>query len=313
MQEQHTCKNCGNTFSGKYCNQCGEKVYTAHDKSIPHFFEDAVHFITHFEGTFFTTVKAMATRPGQWSKDYCEGKRKPYFRPLSFFMLLVILYLLFPLYTGLNMPFAYHLNESAVARSLVSKKVKLNLDSLQQQVDSAVDSRQFGNDDQAFFYRVRYADSLYRMKPEFKRLESAYNKSAEKTSKLLLLLMIPLSAGLLWLVQFRRRFLLFDHLVLATELNAFNILFSFLLLPLVLGFLVKLMPANWGNYLTDFTVTLFSYCMLGIYTARALKVFYAESWYAGPLKSLFFILGYWFIVLKSYKIILFVVTFYLSA
>src|SRR5690348_17578368 len=24
----HTCKNCGNRFSGKFCNQCGEKVYT---------------------------------------------------------------------------------------------------------------------------------------------------------------------------------------------------------------------------------------------------------------------------------------------
>ena len=53
LGSEHKCKNCGNFFYGNYCNICGEKVYTEHDKSILHFFEDAVHFLTHFEGNFF--------------------------------------------------------------------------------------------------------------------------------------------------------------------------------------------------------------------------------------------------------------------
>jgi hypothetical protein len=38
MQEINiiNCKNCGNSFAGKFCNNCGEKVYTDHDKSFAH-------------------------------------------------------------------------------------------------------------------------------------------------------------------------------------------------------------------------------------------------------------------------------------
>lgn len=32
-----TCKNRGNQFTGNFCNRCGEKVYTDHDKSVSHF------------------------------------------------------------------------------------------------------------------------------------------------------------------------------------------------------------------------------------------------------------------------------------
>src|SRR4051812_13168732 len=79
-----TCKNCSNQFTGNYCNNCGEKVYTAHDKSILHFLEEGMHFITHFDGSFFSTLKAIFTTPGKLSTDYTNGIRKRYFKPLSF-------------------------------------------------------------------------------------------------------------------------------------------------------------------------------------------------------------------------------------
>ena len=104
----HICKNCNHSFSGKYCNQCGEKVYHEKDKSVLHLFEEGLHFITHFEGTFFNTLKKIFAKPGQLSVDYCKGKRKTYFKPLSLFLLLVVVYLLFPVFEGLNMKLYYH-------------------------------------------------------------------------------------------------------------------------------------------------------------------------------------------------------------
>src|SRR6478735_3471772 len=80
------CKNCGNSFAGRFCNNCGEKVYTDHDKSIAHIFEEIFHFITHFDNKFFRTF--------------------------SVFMIGVILYLLFPILHGLNMPFKNHINNN---------------------------------------------------------------------------------------------------------------------------------------------------------------------------------------------------------
>src|ERR671913_130444 len=52
IEQGLSCKHCGNYFSGKYCNKCGEKVYTDHEKSIPHFFEEAFHFLTHLKAHF---------------------------------------------------------------------------------------------------------------------------------------------------------------------------------------------------------------------------------------------------------------------
>jgi hypothetical protein len=43
----YNCKNCNNKFSGNYCNMCGEKIYTMHDKSISHFFKEGLHFFDH--------------------------------------------------------------------------------------------------------------------------------------------------------------------------------------------------------------------------------------------------------------------------
>ena len=73
------CKNCQHEFTGKFCNQCGEKVYSEHDKSLKHVFEEGFHFLTHFEGTFFNTLRTIVLRPGKLSLDFCYGIRKRYF------------------------------------------------------------------------------------------------------------------------------------------------------------------------------------------------------------------------------------------
>src|SRR6478735_1546393 len=106
------CKNCGNSFVGRFCNICGEKVYTDHDKSFAHIFEEIFHFITHFDNKFFRTLKLFFTKPGLVSTQFCNGVRNKYFRPFSVFMIGVILYLLFPILHGLNMPFKNHINNN---------------------------------------------------------------------------------------------------------------------------------------------------------------------------------------------------------
>src|SRR5918993_3822483 len=143
IEQGLSCKHCGNYFNGKYCNKCGEKVYTDHDKSIPHFFEEAFHFLTHFEGTFFTTIKTIFSRPGKLSSDYCNGIRKKYFKPLPLFMLLVVLYLVFPIFSGLNTPFQFYLNKGSIANALVTKSTGTNIDSLVSQVNGHMAGKTF--------------------------------------------------------------------------------------------------------------------------------------------------------------------------
>jgi hypothetical protein len=304
-----TCKNCGNQFSGKYCNTCGEKVYTDHDKSILHFFEDALHFITHFEGTFINTLRAILTRPGKLSLDYCNGIRKKYFRPLAFFMILVISYLIFPIFQGLNMPFREFLNyEYAV--NISSKKTGVDIDSLYGKIDSAQRTRIFKTKYEAMVYRKSYTDSVYKTIPKLAKLESTYNKNSEKTSKFLLLILIPLTAIVLKLLSLRRKKYFFDHLVLATEINSFFMLFTFLILPVVALLVYELAPETAPKIITETTAVIVAYSAIGLYCTIAFHRFYKDRWWWSVLKGAFVAFTHYFIALVIYKLILFTVIVY---
>lgn len=55
--EEIKCLSCDHTFTGQFCNNSGEKVYRAEDKSFKHLLEKMFHFISHFNGKFLTAIK----------------------------------------------------------------------------------------------------------------------------------------------------------------------------------------------------------------------------------------------------------------
>ena len=312
MQETNTCKNCGNEFVGKYCNLCGEKIYTNKDKSILHFFGDAFHFITHFEGTFFNTLRAIFKSPGKLSLDYCNGLHKRYFKPLSFFMLLVILYLLFPRFTGLNMPFKYYLNEGQYARDMTEKKTGISMDSISARLYQAVNARTFSSQGARRQFVIRYADSVIKSYPKLAALETRYTKKSETTSKVLLLILIPLTAICLYAVAFYKRRFFYDHLVFATELNSFYLLYAFFILPIFLELVVLVIPKSWYPRITEDLIGYFIRGGLLVFASFAIRNFYKERWIVAILKAILLVFVHGIIVYQIYRFVLFAVTMYLS-
>lgn len=267
----YICKNCGNQFSGNYCNTCGEKVYTENDKKISHLFEEAFHFITHFEGTFFNTLKTVFARPGKLSADYCDGLRKRYFKPLSFFLLLVILYLIFPVFEGLNMKLKYHENHMLYGKYAAAK------------VASIIE--QTGTNHES--------------------LESSFHRAGEKISKFLLFIIIPSVALVSWLIGFKKRKLYFDHFVFSIEMCSFLILWGFLLLPILLG-LFNLIT---GSYLfsSENQTGLAILTVLIVYVVIAAKYFFYFRWWFAVIYSLIFSLALILFIEFVYKFILFII------
>lgn len=196
---QHTCKNCGNLFTGKYCNNCGEKVYTPKDKNLAHVLEEGLHFITHFEGTLFTTLKTMFTAPGKYSLDYTSGIRKKYFKPVSLFFLLVVLYLLFPLFEGLNMQLKYYESNFIFGEFIHAKVQRL----------------------------------LAEKHMTYDEFSEAFHHAGEKTSKFLLFLIVPVMAFVSRIILYKKKNFYFDHIIFSLEVCSFFILWGFLFLPLI--------------------------------------------------------------------------------
>jgi hypothetical protein len=57
------------------------------------FAEEVFHFFTHIEKGFLKTTIQLIVHPGTVSKNYLDGKRKIYHKPVSFFIIWVAIYL----------------------------------------------------------------------------------------------------------------------------------------------------------------------------------------------------------------------------
>lgn len=269
-----TCKNCGNNFLGRYCNQCGEKIFQEKDKKLKNIFEEAFHFLTHFEGKFFNSFRTIITRPGKLSFDYCSGIRKKYFKPISFFLMLVIIYLLFPVFEGLNMKMYYHTQHGF-----------------------------YGDYAAAEVARVMEAKGW---SEEY--LSDVYQAKGEKTSKFLLFIILPLMAFFSWLVGMRKRRYYFDHFIFTTEIVSFFILWGFLLLPLLL-IIARILRLN--VQVSDDQTGIAMISVFIIYLSLAARRFFKYNWLqAGAYTILFSVIMIAFIQ-NVYKFILFYIAIHL--
>src|SRR5687768_8601619 len=84
----HTCKSCGHEFTGLYCNICGEKVLEPRDRTLKTFLSQIQLALTFTDNKFLKSLKLMITRPGFLSREFVEGRRVPYARPIQVFFVL---------------------------------------------------------------------------------------------------------------------------------------------------------------------------------------------------------------------------------
>jgi hypothetical protein len=276
MQEPTICKACAHHFNGRYCNACGEKVYTDHDKSFFHFIEEGLHLVTHFEGTFFTTLKYILTRPGKLSENYCNGIRKSLFKPLSLFFLLVVIYLLFPVFEGLNMKLYYHVQHNVYGSFAMQKAT-------------------------ALAHHHNWTDA---------QLGEAFHKKSASVSKFMLLILLPLTALFFWAVTFKKRKYFFDQMVFATEINSVYLIWGFLIMPLLVTILFILLKAIGAARpsLADDSIGLIIYALLLLYVAVAARRFYKLEWWRAIGIALLFYVAHFLIVQVIYKFLLFLIT-----
>ena len=275
MRGNFTCKNCGNPFTGKFCNNCGEKVYTDKDRSVAHLLSEGFHFITHFEGSFFNTIVALFTKPGKFSLDYCDGIRKKYFKPLAFFLLLVVIYLLFPFFDGLNTAVYYHVRHPLYGNYALHKSLQI-------------------------IHEKHLTDVAF---------GEAFSHASEKISKFLLFIIIPAMALFSWLLSFKKRKYFYDNFVFSIEANSFFLLWGFLIFPLLFRIFSKFFPVS--DQTNDLVILIPDLSIFIFYLVFAAKRFFQFSWWYSILYSVLFTFFLAIFIQYIYKFILFYFTIHL--
>jgi hypothetical protein len=235
IQTLVVCKNCNHEFSGKYCNQCGEKVIHQQDRSIKHFLGEVFHAFTHADGKIIRNLKVILLNPGFLSKQYSEGIRKPYLNLVSMFFVGNLIYFLFPitifkssLRDQTSQPY------KAIVNQIVERRIegKMNEKAKEKTTVNIEENEQ---------ERIKARQIAYQT------LREKYDIKTSSLSKLVLILLVPIFAVPLYLLHVRRKPYFADHLLLSLEFMCFSLFYAVVfsaLIFVVFGSILSYLSVN---------------------------------------------------------------------
>ena len=90
--ESNTCKNCGHKTTLAYCGNCGQRS-SVHKVTTRETLEDLADNLFSISSPLVITMKSLIVNPGRLFREYLGGKRKKYYKPISFFILTTAVYL----------------------------------------------------------------------------------------------------------------------------------------------------------------------------------------------------------------------------
>lgn len=340
IRKDKTCLNCNYVVEKRFCPNCGQENTdtrkTFHHLFV-HFFED----LTHYENSFWKTIRNLFFKPASLTKEYLSGKRLSYLAPVRLYIFIsFVTFFLISVFPNsedemvdMNQTKTVKIKDKDgnVKDSLISsRKIKMSELMEQQEKEFKNENVSYAKQNENLFsfgyHNLKELDSLQKYGPEEDRLGSfEYNcmkkmliVKAKYSRKELyekfieaawhnipkaLFVYMPLFALVLWLFHGKRRWYYFDHGIFTLHY------FSFLLLMmLVLFFFRKLMNCFADNAITTtigFTGRALGYLWFFYYFFPAHHRFYGESRTISLIKSIaMFIIN---VILITFLLVVFVV------
>src|ERR1051325_6066879 len=96
-----TCPSCGSAMIDVFCAQCGEQQPAYRDLPIRALAHEAVQEFAGVDGKVPRTLWALVTKPGLLTREFIDGRRGRYSRPLSLFLVLNLVFFVIQPHTGL--------------------------------------------------------------------------------------------------------------------------------------------------------------------------------------------------------------------
>jgi len=85
LRKDKTCLNCRHVVEHRYCPNCGQENTDTRKTFVQlfiHFFED----LTHYENSFWKTIRNLIFKPASLTKEYLSGKRMSYLAPIRLYI-----------------------------------------------------------------------------------------------------------------------------------------------------------------------------------------------------------------------------------
>jgi hypothetical protein len=257
-----TCITCGHVASGHFCAHCGEKRRGDHDFSLAHVLAEAAEAFFHVDSKIFVTLKTLVTKPGKLTADFFLGRRKPYMSPLQIFFVCNLLFFVLQPLTGLEiLAPPLHIFESNVFLRTAATRL----------IDQRLATKH-----------------LSRANPEqFKEFTERFERVAHLHAKSLILVLAPMLAVVLAILNFRKRHYFSEHLIFSLHVYAWWLLW--LLAILVVMALIFVGSRATGHQVSmnaiDYIATLLEFGGLGVYLFFASRRFYKDGLFPALAKG----------------------------
>ncbi len=202
--EPTPCPSCGAPLAGAYCHRCGERRRDPADLTLRAFARASFSAIVDLDSRLWRTFRALVASPGRLTREWAEGRRRPWLAPIRVFLIANVIYFVAQSITDFNTfttPLEIHL--SATAHSEVARD----------------------------FVRGRMADR----EEDYNLFRARFDDASRTQAKSLVILMVPMLAAVIALLQWRGRRPVAIHLVFALHALAFVMLLGSALDPLMLG------------------------------------------------------------------------------
>lgn len=312
IRKDKTCLNCNYVVENKFCPNCGQEN-TETRKSFHYLFTHFVEDLTHYDGSFWKTIKALLFKPGKLTKEYLAGKRKVYVPPVKLYIFISFVAFLLP-----NM-----LPDYSSAKKINPIKTEIKLSD-----DEDVDKNELGfsfNNGPRFnslkelnsfqhtssktekltwfeytIYKFGVKNLENRIKPEFYgKLEENLKKNLPKV----LFIYMPVFALFVWLFHSKKKWYYFDSGVFTLHYFAFLLLlFTF---SIVLDWLFALLyNGDEISVLIGIATIIYAF----FYFFRAHSTFFGEKKYISRLKGLLlffiniFLISVFLVALLAYSV-----------
>jgi hypothetical protein len=249
-QSENICKSCGTVFRGTYCNNCGEKVLSAQDRSFKAFLNNLFQALTLVDGKVVKTLWLILRKPGFISGEYVAGRRVNYLKPLSLFFALNLIYFLLPVIQLFNASLKTQLNSSLglVIQDLVAHKM------IQENILNV------------------------------NSFSLIYDQKTTGLAKLIVMVFVIIASLPLNILYRKKGFYFVDHMTYMVELVCFNLFINALFLTLVLRF------TGLGHYTDDQILTIIFVTTNLYFLIFSGNIFYKEKGWKLVAKSILMLL-----------------------
>jgi hypothetical protein len=91
--QKELCKNCDASVDGNYCAACGQRTTIA-KITIKETFQEIINMFFSVNAPLMVTLKYAIINPGKLFREFIQGRRKTYYKPVAFFILMTVVYVI---------------------------------------------------------------------------------------------------------------------------------------------------------------------------------------------------------------------------